>query len=61
MSQKKFKPRNFTALGLAAVWFLISLFFIWQGTLLGVWIPFAAVALLIGSAALWVLLNDTLE
>lgn len=58
---KKFKPRNLTAVGLSLTWFLISLFFILQDNFLGIWIPFAAVSLVIGIAAVWVLVNDQAE
>lgn len=57
----KFKPRNLTAVGLSLTWFLISLFFIFQGNFLGIWIPFASVSLVIGIAAVWVLVNDQAE
>lgn len=57
----KFKPRNLTAVGLSLTWFLISLFFILQGNFLAIWIPFASVSLVIGIAAVWVLVNDQAE
>lgn len=55
---KKFKPRNFTAVTLSFCWFCLSLFFISQNLLLGIWIPFAVVSAIIGALAVWVLFND---
>lgn len=54
----QFKPRHITAIMLSLTWLMISLVFIIQGTMLHIWIPFAAVALVIGALAVWVLLND---
>lgn len=56
--QPRFRPRNFTAVGLCATWLMISLFFIGEGTFPVMWSIFAGVALLLGAAALWVLFND---
>ncbi|MBM7050892.1 MULTISPECIES: hypothetical protein [unclassified Rothia (in: high G+C Gram-positive bacteria)] len=58
---KKFRPRNFTAVGLSITWLLISLYFISQGLMVGMWSVFAVIALCIGAAAVWVLFNDTVE
>lgn len=58
---KKFKPRHFTAVGLSLVWLLISLYFISQGLMVSLWSIFAIVALVIGVAAVWVLLTDTYQ
>ncbi|MDT0188952.1 hypothetical protein [Rothia terrae] len=58
---RTFKPRNFTAVFLSAVWFLISIFFIAQGMTVILWSVFALIALVIGAAALWVLFNDRPE
>lgn len=54
-----YKPRNISAVLLSAHWLAISVYFIGQGTLVTLWIVFALVALCIGGAAVWVLLNDT--
>ncbi len=58
---KNFKPRNFTAVFLSVTWFLISIFFITQGTYVTMWSIFAVLAGVIGAAALWVLFTDTYE
>lgn len=58
---RKFKPRHTTAVFLSVTWLLISLFFITQGTLVTLWSIFALVALLIGTAAVWVLFTDTYD
>ena len=61
MPQRKFKPRNFTAVMLSVIWFLVSVSFIVQGLQVMLWSIFACVALAIGVAAVWVLLTDTYE
>lgn len=58
---RNFKPRNFTAVFLSVTWLAISLFFIGQGTLVTLWSIFAVVAVVIGSAAVWVLYHDTYD
>lgn len=58
---KKFKPRNFTAVMLSAIWFLVSISFIQQGLMVTLWSVFACVALVIGVLAVWVLWTDTYE
>lgn len=58
MKPQRFRPRNFTAVGLSLTWLLISIYFITQGTFVTFWSVFALVALCIGVFALWVLFND---
>ena len=58
---KNFTPRNFTAVFLSVTWFLISIFFITQGTYVTMWSIFAVLAGVIGAASLWVLFTDTYE
>lgn len=58
---RNFKPRNFTAVFLSVIWLLISIFFITQGTMVTLWSIFACVALVIGTAAVWVLFTDTYD
>ena len=58
MRSQRFRPRNFTAVGLGLVWLLISLYFLTQGTYVLLWSIFALLAAAIEASALWVLFND---
>lgn len=58
MKPQRFRPRNFTAVGLGLVWLLTSLYFVSQGTFVVLWAVFAVIALIVEIAAIWVLFND---
>lgn len=59
--KRNFKPRNFTAVFLSIIWFLVSVSFVIQGMMVQLWIGFAGVALIIGGLAVWVLFTDTYD